>query len=59
MSSHRNAIKRQKKATKIIMQSATQTYASQLKADPAMELRRQMQEAAMSRRVAEARKALA
>lgn len=59
MSSHRNAIKRQKKAIKIINQSATQTYASQLKADPAMEQRRAFQAAMMNRRVEEARKALA
>lgn len=58
MSAHRNAIKRQKKATKIITQSATETYMSQMAADPYMEQRKILQQAAMDRRVAEARKAM-
>ena len=39
--------------------SVKATLASQLKADPQMELRRKLQEAGMNRRIEEARKALA
>jgi len=47
-----------KTTIKKINQGVAQTYQSQLKSDPAMELRRRIQQAGMNRRVAEARKAL-
>lgn len=55
MSSHRNAIKRQKLATKTITKSATRTFESQLKADPFMKERTALFTSMTDRHIAEER----